>query len=103
MRCAANITPESAAVAANPQMRIPMISLAVWVIGSRGPRLVERRRRRDEAHVGERLREVADRLLRGPLHLLGEEADIVRVAAEPLEAALRPFVLAGVGEVLDRP
>src|SRR5690348_11952845 len=103
MRCAANITAESAAVATKPQMRMMMISLPVWVIASRGLFLVERGRRRDEAHVGERLREVAHGLVRGPLDLLAEEAHVVRIAAEPVEAALRAIVLARVGEVFHRP
>src|SRR6185503_12430966 len=103
MRCAANITAESAAVATKPQMRMVMISFAVWVIASRGLFLVEGDGRRDEAHVGERLREVAHRLVRGPFDLLAEEAYVVGIAAKPVEAALRALVLARVGEVFHRP
>src|SRR4051812_37858206 len=84
-------------------MRIVTISFAVSVMASGRLALVERDRRRDEAHVREGLGEVAHRLVRGPLDLLAEESHVVRVGAEPLEAALRPLVLARIGEILDGP
>src|SRR4051812_13112113 len=97
------MTPESAAVAAKPQMRMVTISLAVWVMASRRLFLVQGGRRRDEAHVRERLGEIADGLLRGPFDLLREETHVVGVSAQPVESPLRTLVLAGVGEVLHRP
>src|SRR5690349_11202289 len=97
------MTPESAAVAAKPQIRMVMISAAVWVMASCRLSLVERDRRRDQAHVGEGLGEVAHGLAARPFDLLAEEPDVVRIAAQPLEAVARALALAGVGQVLDRP
>src|SRR6185312_16616421 len=105
MRCAANITAESAAVAAKPHTRMVTISAAVWVRGmvsSGGLALEERGGGGDEAHVGEGLREVADRLAGAGADLLGEEPDVVRVLAELLEELLRLVVVPGVGEVFRR-
>ena len=47
----------------------------------------------------EGLREVAHRLLRGPLDLLAEEPDVIGVGAEPFEAALGTLVLSSGGLV----
>src|SRR5690348_13772084 len=86
-------------------MRIEMISEAVVVmaIGSRALVLKERRRRGDEAHVGEGLREVAGRLSAARPDLLGEEPHVVRIAAKALEEPLRLVPVPGVREILRRP
>src|SRR5690348_5861172 len=105
MRCAPNMTAESAAVAAKPQMRMLAISAAVCVraMASGGLLLEECGGGGDEAHVGEGLREVAHGLAGARADLLGEEADVVRVLAELLEELLRLVVVAGVREVFGRP
>src|SRR4051812_26888516 len=97
------MTPLSAAVAAKPQMRMVTISFAVAFTPSRRLALVERDRRRDQAHVGERLREISHRGAALPVELLREEADVVGKAAEALEGRPRAIVLAGVRQVFDRP
>src|SRR3954469_2495843 len=84
-------------------MRMAMISAAVAVMASRGGLAKERDGGRDEAHVGERLREISHRRPGRPFEFLAEEAHVVRVAGEALEPLSRPLVLAGIGEVFHRP
>src|ERR1043166_7932548 len=98
------MTPESAAVATKPQMRMVTISLAVaFTRSSGGLSLIERHGGGDEAHVRERLREVSHRRAGSRLELLAEESHVVGISREPLESALRPRFVARVGEVFHGP
>src|SRR6478672_4273957 len=60
-------------------------------------------RRRDEREVGERLREVPEQALLLRVVLLGEEADVVREADQPLEQHMRIVVPAEELVAVDEP
>jgi hypothetical protein len=53
--------------------------------------------------VTERLREVAERLTRGGVHLLGEQADVVREPEESMKQRLGLVELARVREAVEKP
>src|SRR3954454_5142804 len=64
---------------------------------------IEVGRRDDQADVAEGLREVAEQLAVGRLDLLGQEAEVVRVAGELVEERLCAVDLAGLRQARDEP
>src|SRR5436190_24302269 len=73
-------------------------------VGSAGAAgAVDLRGRGDEADVAERLREVAEQLAARRVDLLRDQAEVVRVADEPVEQLLGPLDLARLRERRDEP
>src|SRR5204863_4454698 len=92
-RCEANREPPTAA--RRPTIRPPSGGVPASQVDLVGGR--------DQADVAERLREVAELLAVLGVDLLGQQAEIVRVAGELREQLLGTLDLAGLGEARDEP